>query len=87
MCCATAGKAAIRVQALQYEGRRRVLARLKISSRSIAPDGKPWGRQRFTNLVQDWGKTRWQRLNIQQRRVRAQSGRCRFIPALIHDCG
>ena len=72
------------MQALKVNGRQRALTSMGISSHAIAPDGKPWGWMRATNLVQDWAST-WQTvLTYQQKKVCMQSGRCSFVQTVSY---
>ena len=73
-------------QALQDDGRQRALAHIGISSTTIAPDGKHWGKERIDVLVGDWRTTYRTLLTQQQKMVRAHSARCMSTMMLRKQC-
>ncbi len=59
------------MQGVREDGRLRALAHMGICSRTIAPDGKPWGERRVIGLVKHWANTWETELTRSQKEVRA----------------
>ena len=60
------------MQGLREDGRQRALAHVGICSRTIAPDGKPWG-ERMIGLAKYWANTWETELTQSQKEVQVRS--------------